>query len=171
MITLTREEVQQVMDAILIDIPLLPCDREVKEQAIETLRARLAEPEKAQKMSDYDRGYLHGFDDAMEKPYEQREQKPVEDWEAVAADKANEALRLREQEPVGVVRFDSKRGTMSFSSHKNILPDGEYPLYTAPQKRKWKGLTEEDFSVINQSCTTKLQAASMANAILNEKNT
>lgn len=45
MITLTREEVQQVMDAILIDIPLLPCDREVKEHAIETLRARLAEKE------------------------------------------------------------------------------------------------------------------------------
>jgi len=44
-VTLTREEAQQVLDAILIDIPLLPCDREVKEHAIETLRARLAEKE------------------------------------------------------------------------------------------------------------------------------
>lgn len=32
---------------------------------------------KEQKMSDYDRGYLHGFDDAMEKPYEQREQEQI----------------------------------------------------------------------------------------------
>ena len=38
-------------------------------------------------------------------------------------------------------------------------------------KREWVGLTEEDFSAINQSCLTKLQAAISAESILKEKNT
>ena len=36
--------------------------------------------------------------------------------------------------------------------------------------REWEGLTEEDFSAINQSCLTKLQAATSAESILKEKN-
>jgi hypothetical protein len=35
----------------------------------------------------------------------------------------------------------------------------------------WVGLTEEDFSAINQSCLTKLQAATSAESILKERNT
>jgi hypothetical protein len=38
-------------------------------------------------------------------------------------------------------------------------------------EHKWVGLTEEDFSVINQSCFTKLQAATSAESILKERNT
>jgi hypothetical protein len=38
-------------------------------------------------------------------------------------------------------------------------------------KRPWVGLTEEDFSAINQSCLTKLQAATSAESILKRKNT
>jgi riboflavin synthase len=38
-------------------------------------------------------------------------------------------------------------------------------------KRTWVGLMEEDFSAINQSCLTKLQAATSAESILKEKNT
>ena len=37
-------------------------------------------------------------------------------------------------------------------------------------QRPWVGLTEEDFSAINQSCFTKLQAATSAESILKEKN-
>ncbi len=40
-----------------------------------------------------------------------------------------------------------------------------------PAQREWVGLTEEDFSVINQSCFTKLQAATSAESILKERNT
>ncbi len=47
-------------------------------------------------------------------------------------------------------------------------------LYTAPLPvqpvRPWVGLTEKDFSAINQSCLTKLQAATSAESILKEKN-
>jgi type V secretory pathway adhesin AidA len=47
------------------------------------------------------------------------------------------------------------------------------PLYTTPPaaQRTWVGLTEKDFSAINQSCLTKLQAATSAESILKEKNT
>ena len=38
-------------------------------------------------------------------------------------------------------------------------------------QRQWVGLTEKDFSAINQSCLTKLQAATSAESILKEKNT
>ena len=37
-------------------------------------------------------------------------------------------------------------------------------------KREWVGLTEQDFSAINQSSLTKLQAATCAESILKEKN-
>ena len=37
-------------------------------------------------------------------------------------------------------------------------------------QRTWVGLTEEDFSAINQSCLTKLEAAASAESILKEKN-
>lgn len=40
----------------------------------------------------------------------------------------------------------------------------------AQEQRPWVGLTEEDFSAINQSCLTKLQAATSAESILKEKN-
>ena len=45
------------------------------------------------------------------------------------------------------------------------------PLYTTPPQRPWVGLNEEDFSAINQSCLTKLQAAKSAESILMKKNT
>ncbi len=38
------------------------------------------------------------------------------------------------------------------------------------QRREWVGLTEQDFSAINQSSLTKLQAATCAESILKEKN-
>jgi hypothetical protein len=40
----------------------------------------------------------------------------------------------------------------------------------ADKQRLWVGLTEEDFSAINQSCLTKLQAATSAESILKERN-
>ncbi len=43
------------------------------------------------------------------------------------------------------------------------------PLPVQPE-RPWVGLTEEDFSAINQSCLTKLQAATSAESILKKRN-
>ena len=41
----------------------------------------------------------------------------------------------------------------------------------SPLTIEWVGLTEQDFSAINQSSLTKLQAATCAESILKEKNT
>jgi len=38
-------------------------------------------------------------------------------------------------------------------------------------KRQWIGLTEEEFSAINQSCYSKLEAAALAESILKRNNT
>jgi hypothetical protein len=70
------------------------------------------------------------------------------------------------------------------------MPDGDDPMYdhdffikgmvwadamlckknAIPPAAQWVGLTEKDFSAINQSCLTKLQAATSAESILKEKN-
>ncbi len=188
MITLTREETQQVLELIT--------NAYVNSQLAETLRARLAEPEKEQKMSDYDRGYLHGFDDAMEKPYEQREQEQIAlptpfraQGQQIASDgddkafcdlyskeqmlaygKASElaidktlvkriATQLGwkppldvEQEPVAWMWLHNGAPVNVFL-HEAHPQDTNYwegkgfvskPLYPAPQKREWVGLTDEE---------------------------
>ena len=48
-----------------------------------------------------------------------------------------------------------------------VEEDDDIQIY----KKPWVGLTEEDFSTINQSCFTKLQAATSAESILRERNT
>ena len=45
MITLTREEAQQVLDAIVLSMPMFAGHNKQHTTAIETLRARLAQPE------------------------------------------------------------------------------------------------------------------------------
>lgn len=64
--------------------------------------------------------------------------------------------------PVKIVQYNCLCGrTMKFESEHGVI---------APQ-RTWVGLDEQDFSAINQSCLTKLEAATSAESILKEKNT
>ncbi len=73
--------------------------------------------------------------------------------------------QAEKQEPVAWM--DASETALSW---ENYL-DGMKPLYTnPPAQRQWVGLTEKDFSAINQSCLTKLQAATSAESILKEKN-
>ena len=44
-------------------------------------------------------------------------------------------------------------------------------LSPLPPKRQWVGLTKKDFSAIDQSCLTKLQAVISAESVLKERNT
>jgi len=44
-------------------------------------------------------------------------------------------------------------------------------LSSLPPKRPWAGLTKKDFSAIDQSCLTKLQAVISAESVLKERNT
>jgi len=80
------------------------------------------------------------------------------------------------QEPVAwtLLLTDEHHGIIGEAGEKFIGAPECYQrvnVYTAPPKRKWVGLTEEDFSTINQSCLTKLQAATSAESILRERNT
>jgi hypothetical protein len=74
------------------------------------------------------------------------------------------ALAQPAQEPVAWVWKDI-RGQGLFEPQLDSVP-----LYTTPPQREWVGLTEKDFSAINQSCLTKLQAATSAESILKERN-
>jgi hypothetical protein len=80
-----------------------------------------------------------------------------------------EALAQPAQEPVGQVGAIGTDGFVGHSYDDRKIKTGD-KLYTKPPKREWVGLTEEDFSTINQSCLTKLQAATSAESILKEKN-
>ena len=72
----------------------------------------------------------------------------------------------QEQEPVG--KWMGKEVEWLENPHK--FKQGQH-LYTTPTQRTWVGLDEKDFSAINQSCLTKLQAATSAESVLKEKNT
>ena len=89
-----------------------------------------------------------------------------------------------QQEPVAWRTFDGEGGYeyRSYDMNEQYAQEWEQrnpkhkgwvePLYTSPPARRtWVGLDEKDFSAINQSCLTKLQAATSAESILKEKNT
>jgi len=75
------------------------------------------------------------------------------------------------QEPVAWITPDGEGFRIRFSAPTNDVPLGWDALFTTQPKREWVGLTEENFSAINQSCLTKLQAATSAESILRERNT
>jgi hypothetical protein len=82
------------------------------------------------------------------------------------------------QEPMAVYGYCPQCGAKGVMRERR--PNGTdkcanghtYPSSTStlPQ-RTWVGLDEKDFLAINQSCLTKLQAATSAESILKEKNT
>ena len=111
---------------------------------------RKPNPFDGRKLSDYDNGYLHGFDDAMEHAVlwaGNDEPTPGYVDELNAAIKAlRTALAQPEQEPVAWVDLDCWL-------HGDFWPDdcfsdeaqeGYTPLYTAPPQREWQGLTDEE---------------------------
>ena len=65
------------------------------------------------------------------------------------------------------VIFESESEANRFMEYH--LANAGKPIEQPPQ-RTWVGLDEKDFSAINQSCLTKLQAATSAESILKEKN-
>ena len=91
--------------------------------------------------------------------------------ELVAENKAlKEALAQPKQEPVAW--FSTlPDGRLSIKIVGKPTEGNWEPLYTTPPKRPWVGLDEQNFSAINQSCLTKLQAVTSAESILKEKNT
>ena len=162
MINLTREQAQQVLDAFEVATTHFAKDRQEILAARETLRARLSAPE-PKEFTDKEKIVYDILCSDETPPNGQH-------WEGFVAQKIVEALAQPEPEPVAWLDSDgfpwSKEG-MECRSTKDTYE----PLYTTPPQREWQGLTEQDFSAINQSCSTKLQAATSAESILKEKNT
>ena len=65
---------------------------------------------------------------------------------------------LAQQAPTGMLHIDRLDKWLDAS------------LKERKAQRTWVGLDEKDFSAINQSCLTKLQAATSAESVLKEKN-
>ena len=62
-----------------------------------------------------------------------------------AIQELRQALAQPEQEPVGYVTIENISSWAQVPSIKWFKKPTEGPLYTAPPKREWVGLTDEDF--------------------------
>ena len=150
-ITLTREEAQQVLDALQA---VWKMDRSMKHsEAIETLRARLAQNE------------FNPDWDAMAVMVEeqQRMAKRIEELEA----------RLAQPEPEPVAWISHNAGLYHGKPDELLNP---LPLYTAPPKKEWVGLTDGEYELMAEKRVTNyffntLDYAHDIEAKLKEKNT
>jgi hypothetical protein len=161
-ITLTRKEAEQVLDALEWNLPVIEDfgDKEqlhIQHRAIETLRARLAQPEPEPF------GIWHQGD-----TYEESDFYLYKDSGDVACKTCVKLYtappQRKEPDPV------ADKYLMEIECTKcGAKQDGILTVNTPPQ-REWQGLTDEDFSTINQSCSTKIQAAASTESILKERN-
>jgi len=94
---------------------------------------------------------------------------------ALAEPTVQKSLTVAEQEPVAFVDL----GSLKFSSHtpdttvgvsRYRTPFRHYPLYTAPPRREWVGLTGDEIEDINKD-QTLWEIIRAAEEILKEKNT
>jgi hypothetical protein len=96
---------------------------------------------------------------------------------ALAEPAIKESLTVAEQEPVAFVDL----GSLKFISHtpdttvgvsKYRTPFKNSPLYTAPPRREWVGLTDDEVNLIYAEPQTHVgQYAKAIEAKLREKNT
>ena len=79
-----------------------------------------------------------------------------------------QALAQPEQEPVGYVTIENISSWAKVPSIKWFKKPTEGPLYTAPPKREWVGLEDEDVATVKNEFN---RGALWAEQILKEKNT
>ena len=154
-ITLTREEAQQVLKVLNAEVRIYTDDNpeegppEEMLEAIETLRARLAQPEPEQTRSEKMReaGYTKRDTrlecDECGKKFT-RQMLPVHDCQPEPVSVTD---KLPKPEPVawtvGGLITDFSR---DFSAYKTKAYTR--PLYTAPPQREWQGLTDEEAEIL-----------------------
>jgi hypothetical protein len=170
MITLTRKEAQQVLDAFenFCEYGAILKPLEVRD----LLRARIAQPE-----PDAAYGYASRLAEAIyQKHYRQDspEWKPLDDTLGVLTQIDNMTCRLvkaqPEPEPVAWVDWDEHGDAFL------TIKDCGVPLYTAPPQREWQGLTDEEIKKEQHhidwtSGHTYAKFARAIEAKLKEKNT
>ena len=148
MITLTREEAQQVLDALVFATPSGYGPTEVYKDSIVLLQNRLAKEtpyEVGQRL--YRQGL--GISDIPTAVYS--------DSDIAEAYRGFEDARLAQPEPEPVMLLDAP-----------LLLNGQ-PLYTAPPQREWQGLTDEEIHIIIRDSPLSIFRA--IEAKLKEKNT
>jgi hypothetical protein len=99
----------------------------------------------------------------------------LEAWDARGRLRIIEAIRTRlaqpDAEPVAYWRHSSsvKEGWNEFSEARAF--DDDTPLYAAPPKKEWSGLTDEEIWNLSQyNCGTRGEFAKAIEAKLKEKN-
>lgn len=151
-ITLTREEAQQVLDALEMYLTMETHDEahilevDIAPKAIELLRARLAQPDPEQTRSEKMReaGYTKRDTrlecDECGKKFT-RQMLPVHDCQPEPVSVTD---KLPKPEPVATVigKFLDRKDELRTCIEPD-LPLGT-TLYTAPQQREWQGLTDEE---------------------------
>ena len=121
-------------------------DKDIYSDTIDALRARLSQPEPAE--CDGGQCGIGGY--CKQCPKTQPEQEPV-------------AWGLQQQ-------FEGKIGTASVAFKRHDEFGFVVPLYTAPPKREWVGLTHEEHMEILTRDLTAPSRIAVAEAKLKEKN-
>ncbi len=147
MITLTREEAQQVLDAMDAKQAIVNKatkmfgldDGSIKSEAAELLRDRLAQPVVCARCGEVNPAEIH-------------------------------TCTPKEQEPVAVVG-GQRKGWTYLKGRIDLAPDT--PLYTAPPQREWVGLLDEELAPLPNMIKgrTVYDFARAIEAKLKEKNT
>jgi hypothetical protein len=159
-ITLTREEAQQVLDALSA---VWKMDRSTKHgDAIETLRARLAQPEPEPVSNVVIREGLPCL-------VSDRDIKPSDKRLYTAPPQQNNL------EPVVWMYQDKSTNEVRFQKHMRDFVDHgqtyEMPLYTTPPQREWQGLTaDEQIALVAEHKDTPVTLMFETEAKLKEKN-
>jgi hypothetical protein len=154
MITLTREEAQSVLDAVE-NIP------HFHNAVIETLRARLAQPEPEPEHADALGSPCPEFWDWLPKAYGQRESFTKYNMEVAFLAGAQLSAR---QQPVAYMGTDIEGNPNKF--RLNAF-GGSIPLYTAPPQREWQGFNEHEIGIWRERAQEILR---WAEQVLKEKN-
>lgn len=187
-ITLTRGEAQNVLNLLILWLD--EQEEPDTETAIETLRAKLSEPEAVAKMQEmlevqgsdgnwnYD-PYMHGMYNGMEYMLSM-----VESREPVFREAPKKWLSKREPEPEPVAWIWDVYNGGGYSSRgigfqQTDIPFAKHtPLYTAPPQRdetsakaaEWQGLTDEERNYLAWESSNGEHCVAMTEAKLKGKN-
>jgi hypothetical protein len=138
MITLTREEAQQLLEVFELFLEEAEDVTTLEDNLVKMLRARLSAPEPKE---------LTGKEKIVYDILCSDETPPNgQHWEGFVAQKIVEALAQPEPEPHGYLWFTQymeQRFTHRKPEERERIGDVK-PLYTAPPQREWQGLTDEE---------------------------
>ncbi len=138
-ITLTREEAQQVLNALQ---SVWKMDRTVRhENVIETLRARLAQPEPSVDWKD-----MYEKERRLREAWTAKYEKDIRKIERAVL------TSQPEPKPVAFAFRDSKWRLFGITTEYDRFAENIVPLYTAPVQREWQGLTDEEIDKVYALC-------------------